>query len=117
MGGNADAMASNADTVGSDTDAVATTPHTMASGTAAMASNADTVAITPHPHAPHVHHVPGGYVVDLPPHDDTDRVALGCVFARDLTEAIKRLDLMRAALGAAWVAERATTLTKDPHAP
>lgn len=63
----------------------------------------------PHPHAPHVHHVPGGYVVDLPPHDDTDRIALGCVFARDLAQAIARLDTMRAAL----VAERATTSPKD----
>lgn len=64
----------------------------------AMAS--DTAAV------PHVHHVPGGYVVDLPPHDATDRVALGCVFARDLAQAIARLDTMRAAL----VAERVSTL-------
>lgn len=104
-------MGRNADTVASGT--VATTPHTMASDT--VASNADAVASNTTPH-PHVHHVPGGYVVDLPPHGDTDRVALGCVFARDLTEAIKRLDVMRAAISAAWVAERATTSTKESDA-
>lgn len=42
-----------------------------------------------------VHRVPGGYIVDL---DDHPPGALGCVFARDLDEAIARLDLMREAL-------------------
>lgn len=114
-----DSVASGTAAMASDSDTVATTPHTIASDT--VGSDTTSMATAPHPHAPHVHHVPGGYVVDLPPHDDTDRVALGCVFARDLTEAIKRLDTMRAAISAAWVAERVSTLapiTKDdPHAP
>ncbi len=45
-----------------------------------------------------VHHVPGGYVIDEPPNGHDAGATLGCVFARDLAQAVERAELMLAAL-------------------
>ena len=45
-----------------------------------------------------VHRVPGGYIIDHAPGDHGEGIALGCVFARDLAQAVERVELMLAAL-------------------
>ena len=45
-----------------------------------------------------VHHVPGGYVIDGPDDDRGLSISLGCVFARDLIQAVARAERMLAAL-------------------
>lgn len=44
------------------------------------------------------HRVPGGFIIDHPPNADGEGATLGCVFARDLAQAVERAELMLAAL-------------------
>lgn len=65
----------------------------------------------------HIHHVPGGYVLDDPPSVDQDSRTLGCVFARDITEAVERVEQMLDALRAAAQHGELPITEINTHAP
>jgi len=70
------------------------------------------------PPARKVHHVPGGYVIDGPDDDRGLSFSLGCVFARDLIQAVARaelmLDALRGRLDDTLAPTDATTQAEDP---